>query len=126
MTTLKYTKPAPLGSTEGPTTVKTTVRAYDEEKLRSQVQGQAMGIFMMGVMHFYFGYNNPLIIQSILPIKNGFESNLAQVHVFGHKATGDLERPWKEGGFMQNLGGASKTDAVSAKGGEARGGVKQD
>lgn len=111
-----------MGSTEDPKTVTTTIHAYDGTQLRSAWRSQLMGVGMMAVMHIYFKYTNPLLIQSIIPVKGAFESNLAKVHLWGKPASGELKRPWKAGGFMQ--GGDLKTDKKSIEAAEknSRGG----
>lgn len=55
---------------------------------------------MMGVMHLYFGYTQPLLVQSIMPIKNVLESKVAKIHLMGKEPVGDLKRPWKTGGLF--------------------------
>src|SRR2546430_2244604 len=80
---LKYVEPAPLGSGEEPKLVTTTIQEYDNNQLRSLYKTQLVGMAMMAVMHLYFKYTNPLLIQSILPVKGAFEGNLIKVHVFG-------------------------------------------
>ncbi|KAF2718682.1 inorganic phosphate transport PHO88 [Polychaeton citri CBS 116435] len=133
MTVLKYVEPAALGSTEEPKAVTTTVQAYDQAQLRQLFKSQLMGVGMMGVMHFYFNYTNPLLIQSIIPLKGAFEGNLVKVHMFGQPATGDLKRPWKAAagmmGMMQGQGGSEiKTDKKSIEAAEraGRGGAKEE
>jgi hypothetical protein len=128
-TLLKYVEPAPLGSTEEPKTVVTTNHAYDTQQVRNAFRGQAMGLFMtLGVMHLYFKYTNPLLIQSVLPVKAAFESNLAKVYLFGKPATGDLKRPWKQSGPFGMGQGDLKTDKKSVEAAEksGRGGVKEE
>jgi hypothetical protein len=129
-TVLKYVEPAPMGSTEEPKAVTTTVQAYDKQQLRGLYKAQLMGIGMMAVMHLYFKYTNPLLIQSIIPVKGAFEGNLVKVHLFGQSASGDLKRPWKANagmmGMMQN--NEIKTDKKSIEEAEraGRGGVKEE
>ena len=81
-------------------------------------------------MHLYFKYTNPLLIQSIIPLKGAFEGNLVKIHVLGYPATGDLKRPWKQsGGLMSAMGaGEIKTDKKSIEQAErsGRGGVKEE
>jgi hypothetical protein len=116
-----------MGSTEGEKHVTTTVHAYDLTQLRSAWRGQAMGVGMMCVMHLYFKFTNPLLIQSIIPVKSALESNLAKIYVWGQPASGDLKRPWKAAaGFMQ--GGPAKTDKKSIEAAErsGRGGAKEE
>lgn len=127
MSTLKYVEPAPMGTGEEPRPVTTTNMDYDKGQLRQLIRSQLMGVGMMGVMHLYFNYTNPLLIQSIIPLKGAFESNLVKTHVFGKPATGDLARPFKNaGGFMAQ--GQPKSDKASIENAEKnyRGGVKEE
>jgi len=130
MTVLKYVEPAPMGSGEDPKPVNTTVHAYDLSQLKALYKAQLMGVGMMAVMHFYFKYTNPLMIQSIIPLKGAFEGNLVKIHLLGSSATGELKRPWKAaGGFMGAMqGGEIKTDKKSVEAAEraGRGGVKDE
>ncbi|KAL4956535.1 inorganic phosphate transporter Pho88 [Aspergillus filifer] len=126
-TTLKYVEPAPLGSGEEPRPVTTTNMEYDKGQFRQLIKSQFMGVGMMGVMHLYFKYTNPLLIQSIIPLKGAFESNLVKIHVFGKPATGDLQRPFKAGNSFLSQG-QPKTDKASLENAEKnwRGGVKEE
>lgn len=127
MTTLKYVEPAPMGSSEEPRPVTTTNMDYDKQQLRQLIKQQLMGVGMMAVMHLYFKYTNPLLIQSILPIKSALESNLTKIHVFGAQAVGDLQRPFKaSNSFMQQS--QVKSDKASVENAEKnwRGGVKEE
>lgn len=102
---------------------------YDQSQLQSNLKQSLMGIAMMGFMHVYLKYTNPLVIQSIIPTKGVFESNLAKVHIFGKPAVGELKRPWKAaGGFMGMGGGDVKTDKASIEAAEraGRGGAKEE
>lgn len=105
----------------------TTNMDYDKQQLRQLIKQQLMGVGMMAVMHLYFKYTNPLLIQSILPIKSAFEANLTKIHVFGAQAVGDLQRPFKAANsFMQQ--GQVKSDKASIENAEKnwRGGVKEE
>lgn len=130
LTTLKYVEPAPMGSAEEPKLITTTVHSYDLQQLRALWKSQLMGVGMMGVMHLYFKYTNPLLIQSIIPLKGAFEGNLVKIHLFGQPAIGDLKRPWKAaGGFMGMAGqGEPKADKKSIEQAEraGSGGVKEE
>lgn len=53
------------------------------------------GIAMMAFMHLYMKYTNPLLIQSILPVKSALEQKVVRIHVFGQPASGELKRPFK-------------------------------
>ncbi|KAG8526135.1 uncharacterized protein KY384_000128 [Bacidia gigantensis] len=131
LTTIKYVEPPPMGSSEEPKLVTTTVHSYDLQQLRSAFKSQLMGVGMMGVMHLYFKFTNPLLIQSIIPLKGAFEGNLAKIHLFGSPAIGDLKRPWKSGGGLAAaMGGAPdvKSDKKSIEQAEraGSGGVKEE
>ncbi|KAI9368122.1 inorganic phosphate transporter Pho88 [Aspergillus egyptiacus] len=127
LTTLKYVEPAPLGSGEEPRPVTTTNMDYDKGQLRQLIKSQMMGVGMMGVMHLYMKYTNPLLIQSVIPLKGAFESNLVKIHVFGKPAIGDLQRPFKAANSFLSQGQA-KTDKASLENAEKnwRGGVKEE
>ncbi len=129
LTMLKYVEPAPMGSSEDPKLVTTTIQEYDTSQLKSLFKSQLMGVGMMGVMHLYFKYTNPLLIQSIIPLKGAFEGNLIKVHLFGKPASGDLKRPWKAAGGMMGMGaGEVKSDKASIEAAEksGRGGAKEE
>ena len=130
MTTLKYVEPAPMGSTEEGKLVTTTVHAYDMGQLKNMFRTQMMGVAMMAVMHLYMKYTNPLLIQSILPVKGALEANLVKIHLYGQPATGDLKRPFKQAaGFMSAMqGGPAQSDkkAIEAAERAGRGGVKEE
>jgi len=130
LTTLKYVEPAPMGSSEEGKLVTTTIHAYDAGQLKALMRSQMMGVLMMGVMHFYFKYTNPLLIQSIIPLKGALEANLVKIHLWGQPAAGDLKRPFKAAaGFMQGLqSGPAQSDkkAVEAAERAGRGGAKEE
>ncbi|KAI9825585.1 MAG: hypothetical protein M1819_000481 [Sarea resinae] len=128
MTTMRYVEPAPMGSTEEPKLIITTHHAYDLQQLRGLYKSQLMGVGMMAVMHVYFKYTNPLLIQSIIPLKGAFEGNLVKIHLLGQPAVGDLKRPWKATGGMPGFGGEPKADKKSIESAEKsfRGGAKEE
>ncbi len=130
MTTLKYVEPAPMGSSEEGKLVTTTIHAYDTAQLKQAFRGQLMAVGMMGFMHLYMKYTNPLMIQSIIPVKSLFESNLVKIHLYGQPAAGELKRPFKAAaGFMSSLqGGQTQSDkkAVEAAEKAGRGGAKEE
>lgn len=130
MTVIKYVEPAPMGSTEEPKSVTTTINAYDNAQVRQLWRGQAMGVGMMAVMHIYFKYTNPLLIQSIIPLKSALESNLVKIHLFGKPAVGELRRPFKAAPAFGGLMGDNsvKTDKKSIELAEksGRGGAKEE
>lgn len=118
-----------MGSSEEGKLVTTTVQAYDAQQVKASFRSQLMGIGMMGFMHIYMKYTNPLVIQSIIPFKSAIEANLVQIHLFGKPASGDLKRPFKQAaGFMSGLQGGAQSDkkAVEAAERAGRGGVKDE
>ena len=130
MTVLKYVELPAMGSGEEPKAVTTTVHAYDLQQLRALFKAQLMGVGMMGVMHLYFKYTNPLLIQSIIPLKGAFEGNLVKIHLLGKAASGELKRPWKQNSGLAGAlqGGEIKTDKKSVEAAEksGRGGAKEE
>ncbi|KAL6855477.1 phosphate transporter (Pho88) [Amphichorda felina] len=130
MTTLKYVEPAPVGSSEEGKLVTTTIQAYDSAQIKTAFRGQLMGMAMMGFMHLYLKYTNPLLIQSIIPLKSALENNLVKIHVYGQPASGDLKRPFKAAaGFMSAMqGGETQSDkkAIEAAERAGRGGAKEE
>jgi hypothetical protein len=134
MTTLKYVEPAPMGSTEEGKLVVTTIHEYDSTQLRNAFRSQLMGVGMMAFMHLYMKYTNPLVLQSIIPLKSALEAPLAKIHIFGNPASGELKRPFKQpGGFMSAMGGGAATGgpqsdrkAVEAAERAGRGGAKEE
>ncbi|KAH3679149.1 hypothetical protein WICMUC_001160 [Wickerhamomyces mucosus] len=131
LTTLKFVSPpnSLAGETEGKLTV-TTVKEYDLEQVQSAIKGVFTTLAMMGFMHLYMKYTNPLVMQSISPVKSAFESNIVQIHLFGKPASGDLKRPFKAASLFGGFGGNNdvKTDKSSIESAEkaGNGGVKQD
>ena len=90
-----------------------------------------MGVAMMGFMHLYMNYTNPLLIQSIIPLKGAFESNMVKIYLYGQPAVGDLKRPFKApGGFMSAMqGGETQSDKKAVEAAERAGrggGVKEE
>ena len=119
-----------MGSGEDPKLVTTTIQEYDNSQLQSAYKAQLMGVAMMAFMHIYMKYTNPLVIQSIIPVKGVFEGNLVKVHLFGQPAVGELKRPWKATGGMMGMGGQGGpvTDKASVEAAErsGRGGAKEE
>lgn len=130
LTTIKFVAPpnAMAGETEGKLTV-TTVKQYDIEQINQSIKGVFTGLAMMGFMHLYMKYTNPLVMQSISPIKSALEGNLAKIHLFGKPASGDLKRPFKAASMFGAFGGDEvKTDKQTIEQAETagKGGIKQE
>jgi hypothetical protein len=84
----------------------------------------------MAFLHGYMRYTQPLFIQGIMTLKSVLESNPAKLHIFGRKAEGDLQRPFKTApGLMEGLtgnAGGPQTDAASIKAAEKAGAGKAE
>lgn len=133
LTTLKYVEPAsPMSGLGESKAVITTVKEYDLKQIDSQIKGIFTSLAMMGFMHLYMKYTNPLVMQSISSVKSAMETNIVKIHLFGHAASGDLKRPFKAApGLLQALqgaGGEVKTDKASIDAAEVAGagGIKED
>ncbi len=68
-----------------------------------------MGIAMMGVMHLYFNYTQPLFIQSLMTLKNVYDAKLVQIYIVGKEAKEDLQRPFKTASMF---GGKNHLDFI--------------
>ncbi|KAF9275681.1 hypothetical protein BGZ68_010589 [Mortierella alpina] len=115
-TVLKYLdQPKPL-SGEQPKLITTTNMAYDLEQNAAAQKQALIGLALMVFLHFQFGVIRPLVVQSILPVKNALQSKFAQVHLFNKPAEGDLRRPWKaDNPFAALSGNAEEPQSEAAE-----------
>lgn len=126
LTTLKYVEPAaPMSGKTVPELITTTVKEYDMLELQKAAKSALMGVGMMAVMHVYFKFTQPLLVQSILPVKNAFETKLAAIHVFGKPASGDYKRPFKAAPGLFGAAAEPATDKKSIEAAE-KATVKKD
>ncbi|CAN6621259.1 SRP-independent targeting protein 3 [Trichomonascus vanleenenianus] len=130
MTTLKYVEPAnALSGTTENKLVTTTVKDYDLQQVNSAIKGVFTGIAMMAFMHLYMKYTNPLLLQSIMPLKSALEQNIVKIHIFGKPASGDLKRPFKTTSLFGGAApGGAQTDKKSISEAETAGsgGIKEE
>ena len=129
MTTMKYVVPGNSMSGEAEKLEVTTVKDYDLKEIDSAIKSIYTGLAMMGFMHLYMKYTNPLFMQIISPVKGAFENNQVKIHLFGKPAVGDLKRPFNAGGMMAAFSSnAVKTDKKSVADAEraGNGGFKKD
>ena len=96
------TPPRPFSDEEAKTE-RITTEAYDNRELFKMLQSTVFGAFLLILIHIWLGALQPLIFQSILPLKTLFTSNLFQIYILGKKAEGKLERPWKEASPFADL-----------------------
>lgn len=93
----------------------TTNKDYDISQVRQFIQSTATSILMISAMHWYFKFTQPLVLQSVLPIKNLLTHKVALIHLWGDAAEGQLQRPFKaENPFAAMLGGAGADNAAAA------------
>jgi hypothetical protein len=62
-----------------------------------------MGIAMMGVMHLYFAFTQPLFVQTIMTLKGLYDAKPIWIHVLGKSAEGDLKRPFQSPGMFGGM-----------------------
>ena len=63
--------------------------------LRPQLRSVYIGIAMMGFLHGYMNYTQPLFVQALMGLKNLYDAKPILIHVLGRPAEGDLKRPFK-------------------------------
>jgi len=63
----------------------------------TQIKGVYTSVAMMGFLHIYLKYSQPLFVQAIMAFKSLYEAKTVKIHVLGQKAEGDLKRPFKTG-----------------------------
>ncbi|KAI9475923.1 MAG: inorganic phosphate transporter Pho88 [Benjaminiella poitrasii] len=113
-------KPSMTASTESsaPQTITTTVRDYDVDQVKQFIQSTFTSVIIISVMHFQFKFTQPLLMQSILPIKNLLTHKEALIHLWGDAPEGNLARPFVAdnplGGLANLLGGGNSNDAAAA------------
>lgn len=112
-TTIKYIEPpSPLSGKTEEKFVTTTIKEYDTSQVNAAIKGMFTGVAMMAFMHLYMKYTNPLLIQSIMPLKSALEQKIVKIHVLGKPAEGELKRPFKANDLFSGtpMQGSIKTD----------------
>ncbi|KAJ2362533.1 phosphate transporter (Pho88) [Coemansia sp. Cherry 401B] len=135
-TALEYDDPTPGSQQER---VVTTVAKYDLGEIAKLQKSSLFTVAIVAFMHFKFGYIQPLILQSLLPLLNLYKNPLFQIHMLGKPATDSLKRPWvPENPFAALTGGggaaaanssSSSSEAAAAaapEGGSASGSGKEE
>ncbi|KAK9452160.1 inorganic phosphate transporter Pho88 [Limtongia smithiae] len=131
LTMLKYVEPAsPLaGSNAEKKFVTTTVKEYDQQQVVSAMRSSLFGIAILLFMHLRLGYTNPLVMQTVMPLKSIFEQKIIQIHVLGKAPVDDLKRPFKAAAGLFGMGApAVETDKKTIAQAETsgRGGAKEE
>jgi len=125
-TVLKYVEPAGAMSTEDPKLVTTTVRDYDLTETSKGLRSVYTGVAMMGVMHFYFNFTQPLFIQALMGLKNLYDAKIVQIYLMGKPAVGDMKRPFKTQGMFGAAATGPQTDAAAIAEAEKKVGKKEE
>lgn len=110
LTIIKYDAPASPFSQEAPKSVTTTVKAYDLEQVSAALKSVGQGIAMMGFMHLYMKYTNPLVLQTIMPLKSALENKLVQIHLLSRSGP-DFVRPFQTPSLFGDMLGKGSEDA---------------
>mmetsp|Transcript_29727 Transcript_29727/g.68433 ORF Transcript_29727/g.68433 Transcript_29727/m.68433 type:complete len:200 (-) Transcript_29727:59-658(-) len=78
-----------------------SVKEYDVTKCKHQAAQVLLGSGLCYVMYHKLGYIIPLAMQIVMLPLGTLESPVAQVHVFGRAARGNLKRPWAQPNMFQ-------------------------
>ncbi|EDR07119.1 PHO88-related membrane protein [Laccaria bicolor S238N-H82] len=124
-TVLKYVEAPPPMSQEPGNLVTTTVRDYDLSETSKLLRSVYLGIAMMGVMHFYLNFTQPLFIQALMGVKGLYDAKPVSIHLLGNPAVDDLKRPFKVASFFGPASGPL-TDAASIAEAEKRASKKEE
>jgi len=82
-------------SAKGPAKTMTESE-YDVSETESAIKSALVTLAIITGIHMYWGTLQPMIFQSILPLKNVlWDAPVARIYIWGDKATGKLERPFK-------------------------------
>lgn len=118
-TVLTYNAPAkPMSGATAPETITTTIKDYDVDQLKQFIQSTMTSVLIISVMHFQFKFTQPLLMQSIMPIKNLITHKEALIHLWGDAPEGPLARPFVAdnplSGLTSMFGGGAATEAPAA------------
>jgi hypothetical protein len=107
-TEISITPARSIGQTDEQPKQATSVRAYDYGELKKQLQQIFIGAAIITAMHFQWGYVQPMLLQSILPLKNILWSPVFRVHLLRQVPTesNGLMRPWVADNPFASLTGA--------------------
>ncbi|KAL0066659.1 phosphate transporter (Pho88) [Marasmius tenuissimus] len=126
-TVLKYVEPAsPLSGSEQPKLVTTTVRDYDLAEVSKLLRSVYMGVAMMGFLHGYMKYTQPLFVQSLMGLKGIYDAKPVAIHLLGKPAEGDLKRPFKTAAMFGQDNGPQTDNAAIAEAEKKIGAKKED
>lgn len=82
-------------SNEPPRVTEMTVMEYDLKLVQEFIRQTTISTCILLFMHYKWEFIQPLIIQSILPLKAAIFLPIFQIHLLRRPAEGDLKRPFK-------------------------------
>jgi len=124
-TVLKYVEPKNPMSPDSGGLVVTTFRDYDLEETSKLLRAVYMGVAMMGFLHFYMQFTQPLFIQGLMAVKGLYEAKPVKLYILNQPAEGELKRPFKQPpGLFGNSNPA--TDKASIDAAEGKPGPKEE
>jgi hypothetical protein len=109
-------KPSLSGETSAPQTISTTIRDYDVDQVNQFIKSTLTSVIIISIMHLKFKFNQPLLMQSIMPIKNLLVHKEALIHLWGDAPEGNLARPFAAENPLSGLTsmfGSGNTEAAS-------------
>eukprot|EP00993_Chasmostoma_nieuportense_P004121 NODE_4802_length_738_cov_82.101473_g4640_i0.p1 GENE.NODE_4802_length_738_cov_82.101473_g4640_i0~~NODE_4802_length_738_cov_82.101473_g4640_i0.p1 ORF type:complete len:188 (+),score=54.83 NODE_4802_length_738_cov_82.101473_g4640_i0:52-615(+) len=104
---------APVDEDQGPEF--TTVTNYDISQLRQLLLKLGMGMGITSVLHFYWHFNPPMLMQCVVNPMQLFSSPLFKLYFLGHLPVGALERPWVEENPLKDWLMGKQADTVKPK-----------
>ncbi|KAG1143108.1 hypothetical protein G6F37_001383 [Rhizopus arrhizus] len=120
-TVLTYSPPSKpsfgQSAPSAPETISTTIRDYDIDQVKQFIQSTVTSIFIISLMHWQFKFTQPLLMQSLMPIKNLLTHKEALIHLWGDAPEGNLARPFTAEnplGGLANMFGVGGNDAAPA------------
>jgi hypothetical protein len=126
LTVIKYVEPPNALSGEPGELVTVTVRDYDLTETSKLLRTVYLGISMMGFLHLYLGYTQPLFIQTVMGLKNLYDAKPVAIFVLGQPAVGDLQRPFKPAPGLFGATPGPQTDSAAIAEAEKRVGSKKE
>ncbi|KAJ8079318.1 phosphate transporter (Pho88) [Marasmius tenuissimus] len=115
-----------ISGSEQPKLVTTTVRDYDLAEVSKLLRSVYMGVAMMGFLHGYMKYTQPLFVQSLMGLKGIYDAKPVAIHLLGKPAEGDLKRPFKTAAMFGQDNGPQTDNAAIAEAEKKIGAKKED
>jgi len=112
-TILKYVEPKNAMTDDPPKLVTITYRDYDLQETTKLLRAAWLGVAMMGFLHIYMKFTQPLFVQALMGVKALYEAKPVSIHLLNKPAEGDLKRPFKGPANMFGGGGDVATDKAA-------------